>query len=214
MTYAQPSTGGDQFNLKEHGDEWLGSLIVIWPTEVKPSFDTGKYEPTDVVVADIGIIERIDPATGKPLFFKEAFIFSKGLVANTKSRIGQVVLGRLVKRQFAQGVGWSLDPFQPQDIATADAYLATNPRETFVAPATPTPPPAHDPWAGVNATPAPPAAVASPTPAAAASTPSAPGGLDPNLIGYLMSKGISNAATLDEATARGIAAVYPDNPFR
>jgi hypothetical protein len=69
----------------------------------------------------------------------------------------------------------------------------------------------------MNATPAPPlqhqAVAASPPPAAAVSTPPAPG-VDPHLVAFLMSKGISNAATLDEATAKSIAQVYPDNPFK
>ncbi|OII61152.1 hypothetical protein BJP40_06395 [Streptomyces sp. CC53] len=72
-----------------------------------------------------------------------------------------------------------------------------------------------DPWAGMNvspppaaAPPAPPSAVTAPAPATAAPA------VDPELVAFLVGKGIGNAATLDAATAKQIAAVYPDNPFK
>ncbi|MGW2207156.1 hypothetical protein [Streptomyces sp. NPDC001774] len=234
--FEQPGTGGDKFDLKNLGQQWLGGLLIIWPSEVKPEFTgNGQYKPTDVVVADIGIIDRIDPNTGRPLFFKEAFIFSKGLVANTRNKLGQVVLGRLVKRDFANGPGWSLDPYQPQDVATAEAYLATNPRQTFSPPtpaqqaAAPTPAAAAysapAPAPAPNAAPnqwQPPAPATAPTPAPSSPAPTAgantwappppapsANGIESwpaGLADYLKTIGVDPAQVPDEATARMIAA--------
>ncbi|MFD8117027.1 hypothetical protein [Streptomyces microflavus] len=160
MTFNQPGQGGDTFDLKTNGQAWMGSLMLVWPISIKPEFDSGKFEPTDVVVCDIALLDRIDPNTGKPLFFKNAFLFSKPLVANTRNFLGGMVLGRLTQKQFAQGVGWTLDDFTPQDEQVANQYIATNPREQVSQPSSAqSSPPQQDPWAGVNASPTPPPAV-------------------------------------------------------
>ncbi|PRH79346.1 hypothetical protein C6N75_09685 [Streptomyces solincola] len=176
MSFSQPGTGGDTFDLKTNGDAWMGALMLVWPISLKPNFDTGKFEPTDVVECDIALIDRTNPETGKPLLFKNAFLFSKGLVANTRGDIGGMVLGRLVKRQFANGVGWSLDPYTPQDEQIAQQYLVQNPRNSPSQPSSSQQgpprqsPPQEDPWVGMNTSPPPQqqswGAAASPTAAA------------------------------------------------
>lgn len=160
MSFAQPGQGGDQFDLKTYGDQWMGSLMLVWPISLKPNFDSGKYEPTDVVECDIALIDRINPSTGKPAFFKNAFLFSKGLVSNTRGEIGNVVLGRLVKKQFANGVGWSLEDFTPADEQAANAYMLAHPRQAVAQPQQQQQQqaPPSDAWAGMDATPSPPPA--------------------------------------------------------
>lgn len=225
MSFAQPGTGGDTFDLKNNGQAWKGSLMLVWPKELKPNFDSGKFEPTDVVVCDIALIDRDDPATGNPLFFKDAFLFSKGLVANTRGAVGDPdpVLGRLVQRQFAQGVGWSLDEFTPADAAAADKYLREHPRNVAQQPASAAPPFGgnDDPWAGVNAAAATPAVAAPVAPPAAAPAPTgnpwdspapAPAGWQAGaqgLVDYLKARGINPDQIPDQATAENIARGLP-----
>ncbi|MEU3052212.1 hypothetical protein [Streptomyces griseus] len=163
MSFQQPGQGGDKFDLKQYGQYWINSLMLVWPISLKPDFDSGQYEKTDVVEADIALVDCIDPSTGKPAFFKNAFIFSKGLVANTRGAVGsgEPVLGRLVKKQFANGVGWSLADFTPADEQLANQYMLQYPRQAPQQPATTPPPqqswgaapPADDKWAGTNAAP-------------------------------------------------------------
>lgn len=212
--FAQPAQGGDKFDLKNKGNEWLGALLLIWPTEFKPQFDSGEYDPTDVVVADIAFVDRVDPETGKPLYLRDAFIFAKGLVNNTKRSIGGRVLGRLAKRQFTKGVGWTLEDFTPADVEAARQYLAQYPREEFSQPAAAAPAPAPapaqpDPWAAAQSPPAP-APSATPTPAAAYAAPAGPDhpAVAATVAAFLASKGVQ--APPDPATALMIAKSFPD----
>lgn len=206
--FKQPGTGGDKFDLRNNGQEWLGALMLVWPLSVKENFDTGQYDPTDVVEADIALIDRMDPETGKPLFFERAFIFSKGLVNNTRNDVGGMVLGRLVRRQFANGTGWSMDPFSDADAQLAQQYIMANPRNVPAQPSSgaqsPPPaaaqaPPANDPW---SLPPAPQAAAPAPAPASSAGA--------ANVNAFLQSKGVTPPP--DENAALMIAKSFPDFP--
>jgi hypothetical protein len=224
---------GDKWNVKEEGPKWLAtqSLFLFYPKEIKQEFDTGKYKPTDVVVADV--IAVTGPDAGKAWI--NTFIFSKGIVAILKDKLGDPVPGIFSQRQYAEGLGWTLlDEPWDQIIAAVtpvhQKYLAGQfkkpdaPAAAGVAAGVPNQwgaPPQEDPWAGVNAAPAapqqgwgapPPAAPPAQAPAAAPpSTPSAPpaSAADPN-VGLLISKGLDPQQVLgmDPATRAAIAATY------
>ncbi|MGW6260348.1 hypothetical protein [Streptomyces sp. NPDC055085] len=112
--FAQPtSPSGDKFDLKNLGQSWLGTLMLVYPKELKADFDSGKFTPTDVVVADIVFVDG--PEAGR--FFSDAFIFAKFIVADTKTFIGGgPVLGRLGRKQGKEGEGWVILEHNPNDV--------------------------------------------------------------------------------------------------
>lgn len=211
--FSQPGAGGDKFDLKNHGNEWIGALMLVYPLELIVGFDSGEYEPTDVVRGDVILIDRKDPETGDSLAFYDTMLFSKGLVANTRNEVGGVVLGRLNKKQFRAGTGWTMEPYADNDALIAQEYIRTHPRNAPAQPAqsqppAPAPAPPPDPWAvpPTAAAAAAPAAVAPPLPTAPP-----PAGLNPQLKAFLDSKGLATAG-LDNATAQMLAASFPDAP--
>lgn len=211
---------GDKWDVKNEGPKWLAtqSLFLFYPKEVKSEFDTGKFKPTDVVVADV--IAVTGPDAGRAWI--NTFIFSKGIVAILRDKLGDPVPGIIGQKQYTEGVGWTLlDEPWDQIIAAVtpvhQRYLAGQ----FKAPSAPAAagagvaagmqsqwnaPPSEDPWAGMNVNAAP--AVVSPPPAPAA-PPAAPGQQDPN-VGLLISKGLDpqQVLAMDPATRAAIAATY------
>lgn len=210
MSFVQPKTDIDEanrFDTKTYGQQWLGTLMLVFPKEVKTDFDTGKYKPTDVVVADIIFVDG--PEAGR--FFRETFIFSKPIVGATKGHIGEPVLGRFDQKQYTEGVGWYLAEYSDADVALATPVLNQYQAGAFKQPTvTPAAPPAASVSAW-NPTPAPPDPWNLPqTPAPVAATaptlPQAPAvALDPELVKFLQSKGV-NTTNLDPQTAAMIAA--------
>jgi hypothetical protein len=234
---SQPGSGGDKFDLKNRGDQFFGKLLLIYPTALKTDFDGGEYGKTDVVVADVIILDLINLQTGQPEEFRDAFLFSRGLVNNTRGYIGGSVLGRLARKQFAKGIGWSLDDFSDADGQVAMQYINAHPRNMPAQPsqgipnAEPPPAPAPTPPPAVPAPPAyapppPPAPTALPAAAAnydpnpwagmqtaQAPTPPPPEVQDPALTAFLRSKGINpvqpDGTPMSNAIMQQIAASFP-----
>lgn len=98
------ASAGDKWDIKNEGQKWLGSLFLFYPKEIKREFDTGKYKPTDVVVCDV--IAVSGPDAGKAWI--DTFIFSKGIAAILKDKVGDPVPGVLGQKQFTEGIGWTL----------------------------------------------------------------------------------------------------------
>jgi hypothetical protein len=206
VPYEQPEKG-EKFSPRDH-PEWLGKLFLIYPTEFNVvnfrDERTGEERPTDVVTADVAIVDLIDPETGKPKVLKGARIAGKGLVPQIKpklSRPNTAAAGRL-KQLPAQGQksgAYVLDEFAPADAAQLDAFDATNWRNNVEQPAPPTTGNAYTP----------PATAATPAPAAAASGPWFANPEGAALLQKLLANGISNAAQLDHASALQIGATLP-----
>lgn len=207
--FQQPGSA-DKFDLKNFGDQWVGALLLVYPKKLTEDFDSGKYEPSDVVDADIIIVDRYGE-DGQPLKFTNSRLWSKGLVNNTRDMLGKTVLGRLGKKAFANGIGWYLDEFTDADSAAAapihQAYMAGQ----FTAPSASTPP---------TSAASPPAATGGqqnggwgqlPPPAASATAPPpapAGGGVDPELLAFLAGKGVDVTKIKDNDTAKMLAAAY------
>lgn len=182
--FAQPSAGGDKFDLKNNGHRWLGSLLLIYPKEVKADFDSGQFEPTDVVVADIIFVDG--PDAGQ--LFKSTFLFAKFIVGTLKGNVGGTVLGRLGQKQGRQGMGWSIEDHSDLDVGLATPVDQKYRAGTFQQPTAMT----QDPWTAAGYAGGP-TGVATPP---ATATPTAPPtatdhtiARDPT-IALLLSKGI------------------------
>ncbi|MGP4083173.1 hypothetical protein [Streptomyces sp. KR55] len=237
--FQQPGKA-DKFAPRDN-PQWLGRLFLIYPDSVSPqTFNRpdGTQETSDVVTADVVIIDLPDPQTGQPVKLEGARIGGKGLVPQLRKMIGSMVLGRLSKlpSQGQKDGAYVLQDWTPQDAAMATAYVNANPRtQQFAQPAAQAQPVAqapapqapaaqyasqalpYDPWQNTQAQPpqAPPAQAYGATPAVAQAPPAAapaPAGA-PSLPDFLASKGVPTAG-MGEQQMQMIAATFPDNPFK
>lgn len=188
MSYEQPDKGA-KFTPSDH-PEWLGKLFLIWPESVETvNFNRpdGTVDPTEMVTADVAIIDLNDPETGKPTFLASARIGGSALAPQIKKKLGKKVLGRLAQtpRQGNKSGAFFIADFTPQDVQWAEQYEAAFPRQSYQAAngngaipeqawggAQPAPaaPPAAPSWGA----PAAPAAPAAAPPAAGWGAPAAP----------------------------------------
>lgn len=195
---------GEKFSPRDH-PEWVGKLFLIYPTEVNVvnfvNDKTNQPEPTDVVTADVAILDLIDPETQRPKVLLGARIAGKALVPQIKGKVvsGNAALGRLrqLPAQGAKSGAYVLDnEFTPADVQMAEAQDANDWRGKYGTPAA-------VPTGGVSAAPA------TPTPAAAAPVAGAPWfATDTALAQKLASNGVANFTTLDYATAQMIGASF------
>jgi hypothetical protein len=197
---------GEKFSPRDH-PEWVGKLFLIYPTElnvVQFQDDKGVPQPTDVVTADVAILDLIDPETGQPKVLLGARIAGKALVPQIKGKVvsGNAALGRLrqLPAQGAKSGAYVLDnEFTQADVALAERQDAHDWRGKYGTPAQ-----AATPTGGVSAAPA------TPTPAPAAPAAGVPWfATDTALLTKLLSNGVANATTLDHATAQLIGQSFP-----
>jgi hypothetical protein len=133
--FAQPEYVGSGYNTSEHN----GHLVAYLPSEHRTG-DKGiqtkfKPDPVDVVVATVACIDCEEE-------YQDAYIFAGRIIGVTKTRIGQIVLGRL--RQVPSSFGnpaWELGPFTPADADKATAYWNSAPRTDSSNPPQHPPPP-------------------------------------------------------------------------
>lgn len=200
MAY-ETSDRGEKFSPRDN-PSWIGKLFLVYPTElnvVQFQDDKGVPSPTDVVTADVAILDLIDPETGKPKVLLGARIAGKAIVPQIKGKVisGNANLGRM--RQLpAQGAKSGAYVFDTEFTA-ADEQLAKQQD-------------AAD-WRGkYGATP--PTGAASPAAATATPVPAINGqaapwfATDTALLTKLLSNGVANATTLDHATAQLIGASF------
>lgn len=201
MAY-ETSDKGEKFSPRDH-PEWIGKLFLVYPTEVNTvqfQDDKGQPQPTDVVTADVAILDLIDPETQRPKVLLGARIAGKAIVPQIKGKVtsGNANLGRMrqLPAQGAKSGAYVFDnEFTPADEAAATAQDAGDWRGKYGAPATPT---------GAAS-----AAPATPTPGAAAPAAGAPWfATDTALMQKLVQNGVANFATLDHATAQMIGASF------
>lgn len=130
-SFNQPGKG-DKFTPRDH-PEWLGKLFLIYPDSCSPqTFNRpdGTQDTSDIVEADVAIIDLIDPQTGQPTTLSGARIGGKGLVPQLRKMIGSMVLGRLTKlpSQGQKDGAYVLADYTPEDAQTATAYVQAHPR--------------------------------------------------------------------------------------
>lgn len=136
--FAQPGKNGDFFSPKHHA-EWLDRLFIFYPdSSIMKTFDE-KEGPKEFVIADVAIVDLVDPQTGQPVVLKGVSIGGVSLVpALNRDRIGTKVLARL-RRGAPRGGNdgaYYLDAesLTPQDIAMGTAYDASHQRNQFTPP--------------------------------------------------------------------------------
>lgn len=194
---------GEKFSPRDH-PEWVGKLFLVYPTEVNTvnfQDDKGQPQPTEVVTADVAILDLIDPETQKPKVLLGARVAGKALVPQIKGKAvsGNAALGRLrqLPAQGAKSGAYVLDnEFTPADVAMAEAQDANDWRGKYQTP--------QGPPTGAAS-----AATATPTPGAAAPAAGAPWfASDTALMQKLVQNGVANFNTLDYATAQMIGASF------
>lgn len=95
----------------------LGQLVLIEPTGFEEQVQTA-YDPTDAVRGTITFIT--DPVE----VVEDILIFPRALVQQTRSKIGEKVLGRLGQKETKSGnKAWVLEEASEEDIAAATAYV-------------------------------------------------------------------------------------------
>ncbi|MEV1049652.1 hypothetical protein [Streptomyces sp. NPDC049887] len=199
----------DKFAPRDN-PQWIGKLFLIYPDSVSPqtfSRPDGTQETSDVVTADVVIIDLPDPQTGQPTTLQGARIGGKGLVPQLRKMVGSMVLGRLSKlpSQGQKDGAYVLADFTPADAQMATAYVQAHPRTAPFA--QPQAQPVAQAPAPQAYAPQAPAYVPPPAPAPAPTEGPSP------LAQFLASKGVP-VTGMAEDQMRLIAATYPDNPFR
>jgi len=114
---AQPSEGLDLQQLR-------GSLLlikVLFLEDHIPTVHTKPGEKSPAIRADVSVLDG--PMGGQT--FEDTLIFPKVLQSQLRSRIGQLVLGRLATGQAKPGqtAPWKLDPASPADEQAGEAFL-------------------------------------------------------------------------------------------
>lgn len=107
------------------GIEWehqLGKLLLIEPSALETGIST-VHGIKDAIRADVTVID----ADGAPEEYKDALIFPGVLISQTRSLIGEKVLGRLSQGQAKTGQKppWKLLDATDDDVSTGVAYLKT-----------------------------------------------------------------------------------------
>lgn len=204
--FAQPSAGGDQFEPKDY----LGALLLIYPKSYNPNATT-KHGPSTSADVDVVVVDRPD-ATGQPTIMRNARLFGN-LANSVRDSLGSQVLGRLAQVPTNKGnPAWVLDNYTDADAAVAGPVHTAWTAGQFKPPAAPQSAnaqasAAQDPWAGMNAAPAPPPQQYAAPPAVPGAPAAAPA--DPNIT-LLIGKGLDPAqvVAMDPATRAAVAATY------
>lgn len=119
------------------GIEWAqfkGSLLLIDVLSQEHGVQT-VHGSTDPVRANVAVIDG--PGAGET--FDDTLIFPKVLIGQTKSKIGEKVLGRLGQgiAKPGQSAPWQLDAASADDIAKAEAWVRANAKPTVTSAAPP-----------------------------------------------------------------------------
>lgn len=101
-------------------EDHKGRLLLIEPKAVETGIST-TFGEKDAVRADITVIDAPDA----PQVFDDALIFPSVLIAQTRSLLGEKVLGRLGQGQAKSGQKppWRLDDATADDISIGLRYL-------------------------------------------------------------------------------------------
>lgn len=204
---------GEKFSPRDH-PEWIGRLFLIYPTAVETvtfhDEKTNEPRPTEMVTADVAILDLVDPETQQPKVLLSAKIGNKALVPQIRGKVGSgnAALGRLrqLPAQGAKSGAYVLDnEFTPADEQLAIRQDSTDWRGKYGGAV------AASPTGAASA------AAATPTPAAAAQAAPVVGGgatqgpwyaTDTALAQKLAANGVANFTTLDYNTAQMIGASF------
>lgn len=101
-------------------DDHNGRLLLIEPKDVEKDVATS-FGEKDAVRADVTVIDAPD----EPEVYGDALIFPGVLISQTRSLIGQKVLGRLSQgvAKSGQKPPWRLDEATDDDVKIGSKYL-------------------------------------------------------------------------------------------
>lgn len=101
-------------------EEHLGRLLLVEPKELEKEIDT-VHGKKDAVRADVTVIDADDA----PEVYTDALIFPGVLISQTRSLLGEKVLGRLGQGQAKPGQKppWRLEDPTEADITIGMKYL-------------------------------------------------------------------------------------------
>jgi hypothetical protein len=239
MTFSQPAAGGDTFEPKNHLGRLLLIYPKSYDPSMKTKASVEPTQAADVdiiIVDEPGPDGRPTFLSGARLFGNLAKSVRNDLGGQVLGRLaqGQPSPGRTAPwiltpftDQDAAMAGphhaaYQAGQFKAAENPMSSASAAAQPAAASYAPpqAAPAPPqasaqqqwqqhPAAAPqapaqWAPPPAAPAPPGPPAAPAPA-----PAPAGGVDPNLVAFLASKGVTVTPEMDQATAEAIARSFP-----
>jgi hypothetical protein len=125
--FASPATASP-FDYAAH----VGRLLVVEPHSVETGVQTS-LGPKDAVRASIHVIDGPEPED-----YDDVLIFPRLLSAQIRSKLGQMVLGRLEQgaAKAGQNPPWRLSDATPADVSAGQRWLGS--RRTFTRPAEPT----------------------------------------------------------------------------
>lgn len=101
-------------------DDHKGRLLLIEPKAVESDIQTA-FGEKNAVRADVTVID----APEEPEVYEDALIFPGVLISQTRSLVGQKVLGRLSQgvAKSGQKPPWRLDEATDDDVAVGTKYL-------------------------------------------------------------------------------------------
>lgn len=116
-------------------EDHKGALLLIEPLTFEPQVVTA-FGAADAVKANVRVID----GAGAPDSYDETLIFPKLLVSQTKTQIGNKIVGRLTQGQAkpGQSAPWLItSEVDPGDIAKAEAWVAQNAKSSVTSAAAP-----------------------------------------------------------------------------
>jgi hypothetical protein len=127
---SQPGVGGDKFDANNHN----GHLLLFFPSAFRSGIATVNGE------ADCVDTRIVDLDTGQVL--EDAKVWGKAMVPQLKGAVPDgIVLGRIAQGQNTKGnPPWLLQPFDAQDNARAEAWIAQDSVNRLSQPAAQAPP--------------------------------------------------------------------------
>lgn len=150
--FATPASASS-FDLNDH----LGNLVVVIPQKVD-TINT-KFGPSEAVLCDIHVLD------GAPGDHEDVLLFGKVLLGQLKTRIGEMVLGRIGQGIAKAGNNppWVIEAATEQDAKTGEDWYHKRQAGTFAKPAATAPAQSVPETTTVAATPPAPAPVATTT---------------------------------------------------
>lgn len=105
-------------------DDLEGSLLLVKPYDQEQGVKT-HYGVTNAVRANVTVLD----GSQRGVEYPDVLVFPRVLQGQLRPRIGQMVVGRLIKgdAKSGQSAPWKLEKATPADIQTAERHLARKP---------------------------------------------------------------------------------------
>lgn len=110
--------------------ELLGRLLVIEPAKFEPSIST-TFGDREAIRATVTVIDQDQPEA-----YEDVLIFGLVMLGQLRSKVGQMVLGRLAQNppKAGQNPAWRLEEATTQDQKLGGDWLRKRNTTAFAAP--------------------------------------------------------------------------------